>query len=69
MILENEFKSVVKLLNRLVNTTLDGVIVQDLGLLYVLRKYFPTLDVHASTQMTTHNVGQIPSWKAGSQPR
>lgn len=63
VILENEFKSVVKLLNRLVNTTLDGVIVQDLGLLYVLRKYFPTLDVHASTQMTTHNIGQIPFLK------
>ncbi|MGO2341231.1 peptidase U32 family protein [Vibrio litoralis] len=63
VILENEFKTVVKLLNRLVNTTLDGVIVQDIGLLYVLREYFPTLDIHASTQLTTHNVGQIPFLK------
>lgn len=63
VILESEFKTVVKLLNRLVNTTLDGVIVQDLGLLYVLREYFPTLDIHASTQLTTHNVGQIPFLK------
>ncbi len=63
VILEHEFKSLVKLLNRLVNTTLDGVIVQDLGLLYVLRQYFPTLDVHASTQLTTHNAGQIPFLK------
>ncbi|MCE2571890.1 peptidase U32 family protein [Motilimonas eburnea] len=60
VILEHEFKSLVKLLNRLVNTTLDGVIVQDLGLLYVLRRYFPSLDIHASTQLTTHNAGQIP---------
>ncbi|MFH0256707.1 DUF3656 domain-containing protein [Vibrio rumoiensis] len=63
VILESEFKTVVKLLNRLVNTTLDGVIVQDIGLLYVLREYFPTLDIHASTQLTTHNAGQIPFLK------
>ncbi|MDO6612429.1 peptidase U32 family protein [Shewanella sp. 1_MG-2023] len=60
VILEQEFKTLLKLLNRLVNTTLDGVIVQDMGLLYVLRKHFPTLDIHASTQLTTHNAGQIP---------
>lgn len=68
VILESEFKTVIKLLNRLVNTTLDGVIVQDLGLLYVLREYFPTLDIHASTQLTTHNVGQIPFLKTWGQP-
>ncbi|WNC71141.1 peptidase U32 family protein [Thalassotalea psychrophila] len=63
VILEREFKSLTKLLSKLANTTLDGVIVQDIGLLYVLKKYFPTLDVHASTQLTTHNVGQIPFLK------
>ena len=63
VILEREFKSLAKLLSRLVNTKLDGVIVQDLGMLYILKKHFPTLDVHASTQLTTHNVGQIPFLK------
>ncbi|TCI01327.1 U32 family peptidase [Corallincola luteus] len=63
VILEREFKPLVKLLSRLANTTLDGVIVQDLGLLYVLNEYFPSLDIHASTQLTTHNVGQIPFLK------
>ena len=63
VILEHEFKSLAKLLSKLVNTTLDGVIVQDLGLLYILKKHFPTLDIHASTQLTTHNVGQIPFLK------
>ncbi|WJG10052.1 U32 family peptidase [Aliiglaciecola sp. LCG003] len=63
VILEREFKSLTKLLNKLANTTLDGVIVQDIGMLYVLKKYFPTLDIHASTQLTTHNVGQIPFLK------
>jgi len=63
VILEHEFKSLAKLLSKLVNTTLDGVIVQDLGMFYILKKYFPTLDIHASTQLTTHNVGQIPFLK------
>lgn len=59
LIIEYEVKSVIKLLNQLVNTSLDGVIVQDLGLLYILKKHFPTMAVHASTQLTTHNEGQI----------
>jgi len=63
IILEREFKSLAKLLSKLVNTRLDGVIVQDIGLLYILNKYFPTLDIHASTQLTTHNIGQIPFLK------
>ena len=63
IILEREFKTLAKLLSKLVNTTLDGVIVQDLGMLYILNKHFPTLDIHASTQLTTHNIGQIPFLK------
>lgn len=63
VILEREFKSLAKLLSKLVNTTLDGVIVQDLGLFNLITKHFPTLDIHASTQLTTHNAGQIPFLK------
>ena len=63
IILEREFKTLAKLLSKLANTTLDGVIVQDLGMLYILKKHFPSLDIHASTQLTTHNIGQIPFLK------
>ncbi len=59
VILEQEIKGLVKLLNQLVNTSIDGVIVQDLGLFYLVKNYFPSLVVHASTQLTTHNEGQI----------
>jgi len=59
LITDNELLDLIKLLNKLVNTKVDGVIIQDLGLFYLLNKYFPTLVVHASTQCTTHNVGQI----------
>jgi len=63
VILEREFKTLAKLLSKLSNTTLDGVIVQDIGLFHLIKKHFPTLDIHASTQMTTHNAGQIPFLK------
>lgn len=59
VILENELKELFALLNKLVNTSIDGVIVQDLGLIYLINNYFPGLDLHASTQLTTHNKGQI----------
>ncbi len=35
---------------------IDAVIVQDLGLTYLLKKYLPLLPLHASTQMTIHNL-------------
>ena len=59
IIVESEIPALTGLLNKLVNTTLDGIIIQDLGVFYLLNKYFPTLKIHASTQLTTHNEGQI----------
>jgi len=59
IILESEIPDLIRLLNRLVNTSIDGVIIQDLGLFYLLSKYFRSLKIHASTQLTTHNEGQI----------
>ncbi len=59
IIVESEIPALIRLLNRLVNTKIDGVIVQDLGLFYLLSKYFKGLKIHASTQLNTHNEGQI----------
>ena len=59
IIVEVEIRALINLLNKLINTTIDGVIVQDLGLFYLLSKYFKGLKIHASTQLTTHNEGQI----------
>jgi U32 family peptidase len=41
----------------------DGVIVQDLGVLEVLTRFFPRLPVHASTQMAVHTPGGIQTVK------
>jgi len=59
IILDNEIPAIITLLNRLINTNIDGVIIQDLGLFYILSKHFKELEIHASTQLTTHNQGQI----------
>ena len=59
IVVDNEIPALINLLNKLVNTSIDGVIVQDLGIFYLLSKYFKGLKIHASTQLTTHNEGQI----------
>ena len=59
MMVESDIPVLIGILNKLVNTSLDGVIVQDLGLFYLLSTYFKGLKIHASTQLTTHNEGQI----------
>lgn len=59
LILESEIPALVRLLSQLNTTKIDGVIVQDLGLAYILKHHFPDLDLHASTQLNTHNEGQI----------
>ena len=56
---DNEIPALISLLNKLLNTSIDGVIVQDFGLFYLLSRYFTGLKVHASTQLSTHNEGQI----------
>ena len=59
LIVECEIPNLLSVLNKLVNTGIDGVIVQDFGMFYLLSKYFKSLRIHASTQLTTHNEGQI----------
>lgn len=38
---------------------IDAVILQDLGLLKLLKEIYPDLELHASTQMTIHNKGGV----------
>jgi len=59
LIVEREMPLLLSVLNKLVNTSIDGVIVQDFGMFYLLSRYFQGLKIHASTQLTTHNEGQI----------
>ena len=55
---DNEFSDAVELVGAAYKSGIDAVIVQDLGMVSVLRQVFPDLEIHASTQMTTHNLAQ-----------
>ena len=49
---EEEYKQLFCYIEPLYKAGLDGVIVQDLGALGVLKECFPQMELHASTQMT-----------------
>ncbi|MCQ2914436.1 MAG: U32 family peptidase [Alphaproteobacteria bacterium] len=51
----NQIESLICVLDTLNSAKVDGVIVQDLGTVYLIQKYFPNLRIHASTQMAVHN--------------
>ena len=59
IVVDSEIPALTTLLNKLINTSIDGIIIQDLGLFYLLSSYFEGFKIHASTQLTTHNEGQI----------
>ena len=58
LISDDEMPAALSLLEKAVECGIDAVIVQDLGVLNVIRSCFPELEIHASTQMTTHNLSQ-----------
>ena len=52
----HELDTVLDYVFELYSSDIDAIIVQDLGLLSLLRDLLPDLTIHASTQMTVHNV-------------
>jgi len=50
-----ELPELLEYLYILSQAEIDGIIVQDWGVYYLARKYFPKLNLHASTQMGNHN--------------
>ena len=56
LIKNNEFKEAFELAKKAYLYGIDAIIVQDLGLAMKLIKTFPDLPIHASTQMTVHNL-------------
>ncbi len=52
---EDEIPSAVRLLSSLEEMEIDALIIQDLGIWRLARRYFPGLRLHASTLMAIHN--------------
>ena len=56
LIKDDEFETALDLAKTAYEAGIDAIIVQDLGLATKLIKLFPDLPIHASTQMTVHNL-------------
>ncbi|GIW49319.1 MAG: peptidase U32 [Caloramator sp.] len=54
-----ELKGALDYASFLYSIGVDAVIVQDLGFLHLLRRHLPDFEVHASTQMTAHNLDSV----------
>ncbi len=56
LIYEAEIKNFLTYVEYLVSIYVDAVIVQDIGMMDLLRNLYPKLEIHASTQMHIHNL-------------
>lgn len=55
LVKEQELPQLVDTLAALAGMRVDGVILQDLAVARLIRNHFPSIPLHASTQMTIHN--------------
>ncbi len=59
LIKDDEFKTALDIAKTAYEYGIDAIIVQDLGLATKLIDQFPDLPIHASTQMTVHNLNGV----------
>ncbi|MFW9603687.1 MAG: peptidase U32 family protein [Trichlorobacter sp.] len=59
LIKEDEIRSLIDLLAELSKIGVDGIIIQDLAIAQIVRKFFPEIPLHASTQMSIHNTAGV----------
>ena len=52
---EDEIGEALEYVGFLYEIGVDALIIQDTGLLYLIRKYYEDFEIHASTQLTIHN--------------
>ena len=58
LIYNHEIPSALELVKTVTEMGVDAIIIQDIGLLSLIRQNFPDVEIHASTQITTHNIEQ-----------
>jgi len=56
LVCDDELSEVYDFVKFLYYCGADALIIQDLGVLKTVKEYFPDFEVHASTQMTVHNM-------------
>ncbi len=63
LIKDHELKEVAKYLLFLYEIGVDAILVQDIGVAHIAKEIAPDLNLHASTQMTIHNIEGV-KWAA-----
>lgn len=56
---DDEINDLIDYTDFLVKQGVDALIVQDLGVIDLLVRRYPNLDIHASTQVNTHSIEQV----------
>ena len=56
LVTDRELDDVIATLKEVDRIGVDGIIVQDLGIARIIRNFFPSLPLHASTQLAVHTV-------------
>lgn len=56
VVLQKEIGELLELLEACADRGADAVLVQDLGVYHLIRRHFPELELHGSTQLAVHNV-------------
>ena len=64
IIYENELDDVVEYIDFLYRHQVDALIMQDIGLISLVRERFPNMEIHASTQCHNHNIGSLELFKS-----
>lgn len=59
LIKDDELDSLISYLDFLYREGVDAIIIQDLGVWYLVKQRYPDLECHASTQMTLHNIWDV----------
>lgn len=55
LVREDELDELIDDLAAVADIGVDALIIQDLGVYHLVRRYFPELELHASTQLAVHN--------------
>ena len=59
LVYEDEVPEFMAYIDFLHQNNVDAVLIQDLGMLDLVRKTYPNLEIHASTQMHMHNLDDV----------
>lgn len=59
LVFDDEIKDLLEYTDELVKINVDGLIVQDLGVLDIFISRYPDIEIHVSTQMNVMNVEQV----------